>query len=64
MDSALPILVFGLLALCVLAFVEHLTKPRPADPEIDRLWFKSHEADVWRAIQRVSEDASKGRYQS
>ncbi len=63
MDNALFILVFGLLAVGVLAFAEKLTAPRKPDPEIDRRWFAIHEAEVWRAIQRVSEDAGKGRYQ-
>ena len=53
----------ALMSVGMLAFVEELTKPEPDDPALDEDWFRRHEAELWRAMKCVSEDARNGRYQ-
>jgi hypothetical protein len=62
-DAALMLMSWALITVGAVAGMESLSRPRP-EPELDDQWLRFHEADVWRAMGKVSADARKGKYES
>ena len=63
-DASLVLTIWALLTIGVVTGLESLSRPRPDRGKLDEEWFRAREADLWLAMEKVSADARKGKYES
>jgi hypothetical protein len=63
-DAALMLMSWALITVGAVAGMESLSRPRPDRGKLDEEWFRAREADLWLAMEKVSADARKGKYES